>query len=377
MKRNDAMSCSEVRALIDQYRRGELPIGEAQALEQHIDACQACADMEYDADRIGGLMRQLTAESLPDDSYFRETTAKVLSKIYAPAVEPEAVTAAAAAVIPVPASKDALSRHYFRKRWWFEMAAAVALGIAISMLAYEFLLPPRAAKNIAMSASATPPPTHVSHEESVMRKASVASAASALRHAPQDAELKLALAPPAAASAMPEASNQDADALRVYPAQPMSSPNSSIDNDNNKQTAGYGVAKRRLAPSPASQYYLFDSSSASSGVVFAGRPSMPLAPSTDALRCYLAGEDAAFRGQYEGAIALFERAARLEPAAPLAARAKLRIGEISLRHVHDPVRARAAFQSCLEEPARSQLDENTLRAVQAGIAETSASISAP
>lgn len=91
-------------------------------------------------------------------------------------------------------------------------------------------------------------------------------------------------------------------------------------------------------------------------------------PTSTPLSLYLAAEDAAFREQWTGAIALLERVAH-EGDSSLAARAQLRIGEWALHNLDDPVRARMAYEACLRQPLVQQLDPATVAAVRARVRE--------
>jgi len=452
MMRHQDMSCSEARALIDQYRRGELPVEEARALEHHLDTCPICSAMETDADSIGGLLRQLASESLPDDEYFRKTAARALARIHSPVAEPaaaEQIEEPKVEVIAAPVVEAVIAPPHYTRRWWLEMAAALLAGIVLSGLAYKLLLPPRIERNIVMAPSApASSPRGEFNAKGTMHvpvpaqpvKSKSASLGDTIVQPPAPAANQLApqVAPPAGpvnADTLSRGVNRLADdetkngrvfarrtgrelSLETAPASPASAASPAVPPPMEQ-----ALAAAAAPPAPARSYALYEDKAAEKPAKYAfaaqpqprsdhkavaggvPAPALPAAaagtftldwdasqtsptaalesqakmasPSPEALRIYLAAEDAAFRGQYEGAITLFERAAALEPAGPLAARANLRLGEIALRNMHDAVRARAAFEKCLIPQVRNQLDANTLRAVQAQIAETSAPVSAP
>ncbi|MCX7719339.1 MAG: hypothetical protein N2111_13195, partial [Candidatus Sumerlaeaceae bacterium] len=90
--------------------------------------------------------------------------------------------------------------------------------------------------------------------------------------------------------------------------------------------------------------------------------------SDDAVHLYLAAEDARFRGQYVGAIALFERAIEASGPSPVAVQAHLRIAEIAAGPLNDTVRARIAYEACLAPALRTHVSAETRAAVEARLA---------
>jgi hypothetical protein len=90
--------------------------------------------------------------------------------------------------------------------------------------------------------------------------------------------------------------------------------------------------------------------------------------SSDAVHLYLAAEDARFRGQYVGAVALFERAIEAAGPSAMAVQAHLRIAEIAAGPLHDTVRARMAYEACLAPALSAHISAETRAAIEARLA---------
>ncbi|MBX7247038.1 MAG: zf-HC2 domain-containing protein [Candidatus Sumerlaeaceae bacterium] len=114
-----------------------------------------------------------------------------------------------------------------------------------------------------------------------------------------------------------------------------------------------------------------DANGTSVGLVFNEKEDLGYAAAANkpgksaASEVYFRGEEARFRGQYEGAVALFQKAAELAPGSEVAARANLRIAEICDEKLKDPVRARDAYEACLTANLKVHFDEATLTAIRA------------
>jgi len=410
--------CEDFLDHLDDFRRGGPDPATRAGMEQHLVACSACRDALAEAEALGTLLQQAAAESpRPDAKYFEVARARVLERIR--------TSTPARPAAPV---SNAPSR-WRNTSWWLQIAAVFALGVLTSNLVrltgFEPSLRQNSGRELAMEHQRAPETTAERtapsegqaapdssrkplKQDEIPRLTGAVSAETravpaAVAPATDAAGASLAY-PPALSQRAAVADRQTADHARPAiesngraeemastDAGPMSrekqqaarGPERTSSRVNPAVTGTHGApaaAALRAAPQvepgglsalapdravePISQVAAVGAPSVG-GEATAAAPTTDKHTTSDAMRLYLSGEDARFRGQYVGAVTLFERAIEASGPSPLAVQAHLRIAEIAAGPLADPVRARMAYEACLKPEYESVVTPQT-RAVILG-----------
>jgi hypothetical protein len=410
--------CEDFLDHLDDFRRGGPDPATRAGMERHLVACSACRDALAEAEALGILLQQVTAESHRADArYFEAARARVLERIR--------TRTPARPATPVSGAPS----RWRNTSWWLQIAAVFALGVLTSNLmrlaGFEPSLRPNSGRELAMEHHRVPQTTdkHAApsdgqaapdssrkppKQDEIPRLTGAVSAET--RAAPEAVALAADTAgaspayPPALSQRSAVADRQTADHARPAiessgRAEEMAStdagpvsrekqqaargPGRTSSQVNPAVTGTHGApaaAAVRAAPQvepdgpsavapahvlePITQVATVDAPPVS-GEATAAAPTTDKHTTSDAMRLYLSGEDARFRGQYVGAVALFERAIEASGPSPLAVQAHLRIAEIAAGPLADPVRARMAYEACLNPEYESVVTPQT-RAVILG-----------
>lgn len=419
MKEN-AMRCEKCQELLNEYRKAQLAPAEELAVKAHLEQCPACAQTLAQAEAMKALlcMRHETPQATPE--YFAKLQARVQERLSGE--QPQAAPPSSR-LGNAPKSGRVLGMYRVLRpaRSWAAVAALLLVGVLSAVLFSQNRQDSRPGGSLAKVASArsyarrslatgiaaykpgseNPPSSKSMRQEEADQSSAKKEMPTAKLSAP-----KAAVSQPARPAALPAAAAAPASAGQMQMGQPLSkdsdqwfqkqemqpsygvapaaAPLAEVEARGDRaaatpalpsgQSLGGGVDKAKISQNEKASDQLMEQmprlqlgDKTSRSLQEVERVSAGRAESittSSASQLFYDAEDARLRGQYAAAVELYERAAKAAGASSVAAQSQLRIGDIAFEKLHDPVRARSAYQACLEAPLSGFLDEPTRAAIR-------------